>query len=129
MKRRTFIKNTGLTALGVSAFGIMASKSKPVMGFNNLKVNEERILNRILELSKFGKDEKGHCYRVAFTKGDIEGRAWFIEQMKKAKLETAIDAAGNIIGKRKGKNPLQVYFLKPLSQRHLHPKLLSRCFL
>jgi len=111
MKRRNFIKNTGLTALGVSAFGIMASKSNPVMGFNNLKVNEERIVNRILELSKFGKDEKGHGYRVAFTKGDIEGRAWFIEQMKKAKLETAIDAVGNIIGKRKGKNPL----LKPIS--------------
>ena len=110
MKRRTFIRNASLTALGVSAFGIIDSKSKNIISGNNLKVNEQRILNRILALSKFGKDEKGHGYRVAFTKGDIEARAWFIEQMKKAKLETAIDAAGNIIGKRKGKNPL----LKPI---------------
>lgn len=111
MKRRTFIKNTGIAALGVSAFGFLASKSKPVVGFNNLKVNEQRILDRIVELSKFGKDEQGHGYRVAFTKGDIEARAWFIEQMKMAKLETTIDAAGNIIGKRKGKNPS----LKPIA--------------
>lgn len=111
MKRRTFIKNTSLTALGISAFGIMDSKSKPLMSANNLKINEQRILNRILELAKFGTDERGHGYRVAFTKGDIEGRAWFIEQMNKAKLDTEIDAAGNIIGKRKGKNQL----LKPIA--------------
>ena len=111
MKRRTFIRNTSLTALGVSAFGIKDSKSKNLMSGSNLKVNEERILNRILALAKFGKDEKGHGYRVAFTKGDIEGRAWFVEQMKKAKLDTAIDAAGNIIGKRKGKNAS----LKPIA--------------
>jgi len=102
MKRRAFIKNSSLTALGVSTFGVMDSKG---VAFGNIvKVNEQRIANRILELSKFGKDEKGRGYRVAYTKGDIEGRAWFIELMKKAGLNPTIDAAGNIIGKRKGKN-------------------------
>src|SRR6185436_17511428 len=43
--------------------------------------------------------------------GDIEGRAWFFDQMKKAGLEPIIDEAGNIIGKRKGKNPS----LKPIA--------------
>jgi N-carbamoyl-L-amino-acid hydrolase len=69
-----------------------------------IKVNEQRIENRILELSKFGKDSSGKGYRVAFTKGDIAGRAWFTGLMKKAGLEVTIDYAGNIIGKRKGKN-------------------------
>lgn len=80
-------------------------------GGKNLQVNEKRIESRIIELSKFGKDSDGKGYRVAFTKGDMEGRAWFIEQMKKAGLEVTIDFAGNIIGKRKGKNPS----LKPIA--------------
>ena len=111
MKRGTFIKNASLTALGVSAIGLMNANSKH-FGFGyNFKVNEQRIANRIVELSKFGRDDKGHGYRVAFTKGDIEGRAWFMEQMKRAGLEPVIDAAGNIIGKRKGKNES----LKPIA--------------
>lgn len=69
-----------------------------------LHVNEQRIESRILELAKFGKDESGRGYRIAFSKGDIEARAWYIGLMKKAGLEVRIDPAGNIIGKRKGKN-------------------------
>ncbi|WP_445734388.1 Zn-dependent hydrolase [Mariniflexile sp.] len=76
-----------------------------------LRVNQERIESRIFELAEFGIDENGKGYRVAFTKGDFEGRAWFIAQMKKAGLEVTIDFAGNIIGKRKGKNPT----LKPIA--------------
>ncbi|MEK6780677.1 MAG: M20 family metallo-hydrolase [Bacteroidota bacterium] len=71
-----------------------------------IKVNEERLEGRIFELAKFGKDINGKGYRVAFTKGDQEGRAWFINIMKKAGLQVSIDFAGNIIGKRNGKNPL-----------------------
>ena len=74
-------------------------------------VNEQRIESRIMELSKFGKDANGRGYRVAFTKGDIEARAWYISLMKKAGLEVHIDNAGNIIGKRKGKN----LSLKPIA--------------
>lgn len=111
MKRRTFIKNSSMIALGVTALGLSALKFKDFTFDNKLKVNEKRIENRILELSKFGKDDNGHGYRVAYTKGDIEGRAWFIDLMKKAGLDPVIDAAGNIIGKRKGKNPS----LKPIA--------------
>jgi beta-ureidopropionase / N-carbamoyl-L-amino-acid hydrolase len=78
---------------------------------NGIKVNQQRIEERIFELAKFGKDSIGRGYRVAYTKGDIEGREWFIDLMKKAGLEVSIDYAGNIIGKRKGKNPS----LKPIA--------------
>ncbi len=76
-----------------------------------LKVNEQRIESRIFELATFGKDANGRGYRVAYTKGDIEARAWYMSLMKKAGLDVRIDYAGNITGKRKGKNPS----LKPIA--------------
>jgi len=109
MERRIFIRQSSLTIAGISAFGSLLSNNKKEA--INLFVNGNRIESRIFELAKFGVDEKGRGYRVAYTKGDIEGRAWFMELMKKAGLNPTIDAAGNIIGKRKGKNPL----LKPIA--------------
>jgi N-carbamoyl-L-amino-acid hydrolase len=85
--------------------------SQPVNKSQKIKVNQQRIENRIFELAKFGKDSAGKGYRVAYTKGDIEGTTWFIDLMKKAGLDVSIDYAGNIIGKRKGKNPS----LKPIA--------------
>ncbi|MDN3657017.1 Zn-dependent hydrolase [Ferruginibacter paludis] len=71
---------------------------------SKLTVNAQRIESRLADLSKFGKDSTGKGYRVAYTKGDQEGRAWFITMMTNAGLEVSIDDAGNITGKRKGKN-------------------------
>ncbi|MEO6347659.1 MAG: Zn-dependent hydrolase [Aquaticitalea sp.] len=110
MKRRTFIKNTTLTGLGITTFGLLGLNGTVLHG-NNLKVNGQRIENRINELAKFGQDENGHGYRVAYTTGDIEARAWFVQLMKNAGLNPTIDNGGNIIGKRKGKKPL----LKPIA--------------
>src|SRR6187399_2184939 len=102
MQRRTFVKRSSLTVIGMSVFGSLLSNTKKTVA--GLSVNGQRIEGRIFELAKFGKDASGHGYRVAYTKGDIEGRAWFMELMKKAGLDPTIDTAGNIIGKRKGKN-------------------------
>jgi N-carbamoyl-L-amino-acid hydrolase len=102
MQRRNFIKQSSLTVLGMGVFGSLLSNNRNAAA--SLSVNGKRIEDRIFELAKFGIDEKGRGYRVAYTKGDIEGRAWFMELMKKAGLNPTIDAAGNIIGKRKGKN-------------------------
>lgn len=111
MHRRTFIRKSSLMAISLSALNAMASNEKR-SGLNlNLKVNGKRIESRIVELARYGRDENGHGYRVAYTKGDIEGRTWFIDLMKKAGLDVAIDAGGNIIGKRKGKNAS----LKPIA--------------
>ena len=104
MQRRTFIKKSSISALGAGFLGTLQWNGKRFTDENVLKVNGQRIESRIMELAKFGKDENGHGYRVAYTKGDIEGRAWFMDLMKKAGLEPTIDAGGNIIGKRKGKN-------------------------
>ena len=111
MKRKAFIKNSAITAFGISAFGIKNSFSNSMATADTFKVNSNRISNRLFELAKFGLDDKGRGYRVAYTKADIEGRAWFMDLMKKAGLNPIIDAAGNIIGKRKGKNAS----LKPIA--------------
>lgn len=111
MQRRTFIKKSTLTTISVGLLGTIQWNGKSTTTPKTLKVNGQRIENRIAELAKFGRDEKGHGYRVAFTQADIEGRAWFIDLMRKAGLDTNIDAGGNIIGKRKGKNSS----LKPIA--------------
>ena len=109
MQRRNFIKQSSLTVIGLGVFGSLLSNNKKAGAA--LTVNGKRIESRIFELAKFGVDEKSRGYRVAYTKGDMEGRAWFMELMKKAGLNPSIDAAGNIIGKRNGKNPS----LKPIA--------------
>lgn len=103
MQRRTFIKQSSLTALGLTALGWIESTANSFVD-KKLSVNGSRIESRIFELAKFGRNATGQGYRVAYTQGDIEGRAWFMELMTKAGLNPTIDAAGNIIGKRKGKN-------------------------
>lgn len=108
MQRRKFLKQTAFTTVGMSVFGTLFSNNYNAGA--DLQVNGKRIESRIFELAKFGVDEKGRGYRVAYSKGDIEGRAWFMDLMKKAGLNPTIDSAGNIIGKREGKNPA----LKPI---------------
>lgn len=46
---------------------------------DTVKVNSNRISNRIFRLAKFGLDDKGRGYRVAYIKGDIVGRGWFMD--------------------------------------------------
>ncbi|MEJ0055221.1 MAG: Zn-dependent hydrolase [Bacteroidota bacterium] len=65
----------------------------------------ERMETRILALGKIGANPQGGVSRVAFSEADKQGRAYIIGLMQAAKLEVRIDEAGNIIGKRPGKNP------------------------
>ena len=66
--------------------------------------NPLRMEERIKKLGTFGANPEGGVSRVAFSDADLQGRAYVISLMKNAGLEVSIDAAGNIIGKRKGKN-------------------------
>jgi N-carbamoyl-L-amino-acid hydrolase len=105
------MKSTKLFLLTLFLVCFTMTVQSQSINHKDIRVNQERIEKRIFELAEFGKDASGKGYRIAYSKGDIEGRDWFMEQMKKAGLEVIIDAAGNIIGKRKGKNPS----LKPIA--------------
>ena len=68
------------------------------------RVNGDRINAHLLELSQFGKNPQGGVSRVAYTDADRAARAKVMEWMRAAKLEPTIDFAGNIIGRRAGRD-------------------------
>jgi N-carbamoyl-L-amino-acid hydrolase len=63
------------------------------------------ILPLIKALSEYGANADGGVDRVAFSEADIAGRAYIMELMRGAGLETSVDTAGNIIGRREGSEP------------------------
>ncbi|GES50721.1 Zn-dependent hydrolase [Rhizobium sp. NBRC 114257] len=71
---------------------------------HNLPVNADRIAEDIDALA--GITDPGHPWtRRAFSPLFLEGRAYIEARMKAAGLETRIDAAGNLIGRRTGAKP------------------------
>ena len=64
-------------------------------------INESRINQTLQELGHLGESPEG-MDRVAYSPEDIAGRDYTIKLMHEAGLETRIDAAGNIIGRRAG---------------------------
>lgn len=72
---------------------------------NLLQVNQDRLENTLMALAEFGKKPNGETNRVAFSDADLAGRDYVIGLMKEAGLEVSVDFAGNIIGKREGRDP------------------------
>jgi N-carbamoyl-L-amino-acid hydrolase len=70
----------------------------------NLRVNAKRLEQGILALAEFGKNPQGGVSRVAFSEADIQGRSYIMSLMREAGLQVRIDAAGNIIGRREGRD-------------------------
>lgn len=83
-----------------SAFSVF-----PEDQMNNLRVNSQRLGQRIAALAEFGKNAHGGLDRVAFSDADIQGRKYLISLMKDAELDVRVDEAGNIIGRREGLAP------------------------
>ncbi len=64
-------------------------------------INETRINQTMQELGQLG-DSPECMLRVAYSPEDIAGRDYAVKLMREAGLETRIDTAGNIIGRRSG---------------------------
>src|SRR5947199_10337673 len=73
--------------------------------WKNYRADAKRMEERIKELSEFGANREGGVSRVAFSDADVEGRKYIRSLMEKAGLKVRVDAAGNIIGLREGRNP------------------------
>ena len=69
-----------------------------------MAVNKERIFNRLTELGKIGKKEDG-IYCLALSKEENEAHALVRKYMEEAGLKVRVDAAGNLIGRKEGKDP------------------------
>jgi N-carbamoyl-L-amino-acid hydrolase len=67
-------------------------------------VNGARLNQTLAELSRFGANPQGGVSRVAYSEADLQGRAYVQELMRAAKLDVSVDAAGNILGRRAGRD-------------------------
>lgn len=75
------------------------------------RANPDRLHSNLMTLASFGKNAQGGSDRVAYSTHDVEARKFIKDLMQKAGLEISVDFAGNIIGKKSGKNPS----MKPIS--------------
>jgi len=67
------------------------------------RVNGSRLNDHLQTLHKLVTTASGKTSRVAFSDADRTGRSYVINLMRAAGLETKIDHAGNVIGRREGR--------------------------
>ena len=72
-------------------------------GRSKVKIDEERLWRRIMELSEFTEPDRPWT-RLAFSDEHLRGRDWIRTQMGSAGLDVGIDAGGNMVGTRIGRN-------------------------
>ena len=106
MNRREF----GFGLIGTAAACALhplatASGSVPI------RVNGARLNKHLAELSEFGKNPQGGVTRLAYTEANRQGREYVMGLMRAAKLDVSIDAAGNIVGRRRESSETR---LKPI---------------
>ena len=61
-----------------------------------LCVNAERLRSDINELAQIGRHADQGLFRMAFSKGDLQGREWFRQRVADAGLEFYQDGAANL---------------------------------
>ncbi|MEH7123127.1 Zn-dependent hydrolase [Bacillus sp. JJ1773] len=64
----------------------------------NLSIKSDRLLNRLQELGRIGRDNDNKLSRLAASDADKAGRDLFVTWMKESGLEVMIDRIGNIFG-------------------------------
>jgi N-carbamoyl-L-amino-acid hydrolase len=69
-----------------------------------LHVDSDRLQQHLAGLAKFGANPEGGVSRVAFSEADVAGRAYVAQLMRDAGLTVRADAAGNLIGRREGRD-------------------------
>ena len=71
-----------------------------------LHLDERRLLGALDDLAAIGAIEGGGCARLALTDEDKAGRDLVVGWMKALGLEVSVDAIGNLIGLRAGREAL-----------------------
>ena len=70
---------------------------------DNLRIDLDRLMGRIEQLGKIGALDGGGVCRLALTDEDRQGRDAVVGWMKELGLKVTIDAIGNIVGIRPGR--------------------------
>lgn len=98
MNRRQF--NTVL--LGGATAALLPRDVLAVFRADSPRVNGARLNAHLTELAQFGRNPQGGVTRLAYSDADRQARTYVMDLMRAARLEPAIDAAGNIVGRRAG---------------------------
>ena len=69
-------------------------------------VDGARLARSLQRLSRFGAHPDGGARRIAFSAEDQAARRWLAGEMESAGLAVRTDPAGNLFGRRKGREPL-----------------------
>jgi N-carbamoyl-L-amino-acid hydrolase len=109
MRRRDFARHlarhvggaAGALALGPLARTAAARATRPAPA---LRVDGARLNGWLAELSRFGRNPQGGVSRTAYSDADRQGRAYVRQLMAAAGLDVRLDAAGNIVGRRAGRD-------------------------
>lgn len=70
-----------------------------------LKINEQRLLSDLNELSQIGKTPEGGVHRTALSDLDLETRNWFKSKAEEVGLKVAQDGAGNLTATLESNHP------------------------
>jgi len=69
---------------------------------SNLRIDGDRLMDRIFRLGQVGALDGGGVCRLALTDADREGRDLVVGWMKELGLEVTVDRIGNVVGLRRG---------------------------
>lgn len=70
-----------------------------------LRINQERLWLRLMQMAEIGATPAGGSCRVALTEEDRQGRNLFVEWCRNLGCEIYIDRMGNIFARRAGSDP------------------------
>ncbi|MFN2399153.1 MAG: Zn-dependent hydrolase [Gemmatimonadaceae bacterium] len=98
MNRREF----GALAASMLASGSLHPRN--IIGASAISVNGERLNRHLAELNRFGANPSAGVSRLAYSDANREALAAVAQWMREARLEPALDYAGNLIGRRTGRD-------------------------
>ncbi len=105
MRRRDFTRHLawagGALAAGRGRLPDVAPVAAP--GAPALRVDAARLGGWLTALGAFGRNPQGGVTRTAYSDADRDGRQYVRGLMTAAGLDVRVDAAGNIIGRRAGR--------------------------
>ena len=71
---------------------------------SNLRINQQRLWDSLMELAKIGATEKGGVCRLTLTDLDKQARDLFVKWCKEIGCSVSVDPIGNIFARRPGRN-------------------------
>lgn len=77
------------------------------MSTKNLRINEQRLWDSLMELAQIGATPKGGVKRLALSDLDRQGRDLVVGWGKAAGMSITVDQIGNVFMRRAGTDPLR----------------------